>query len=184
MSLASLSHVLETCLYVRNMQISRTWYKSILKLTPTLATDRMTVFPLGQTSLLLFQLGQTAADGVNESNASLVVPGHGPSQDILKTLIAEKSELKQHYCIAVESTQAVTDWEAHLKQNDVSIRGHMRWPGGGTSVYFAVRIASINSGFADVARRTPMGILARLQVAEFGQIGDHLCDWVGIDGNL
>ena len=49
------------------------------------------MFALGQTTLLLFQLGATADDGIMPDNRG-VIPGHGPSQDILDVLLPAQDQ--------------------------------------------------------------------------------------------
>lgn len=131
------------------MRTAVDFYKSVLSLKSTLETDRMTVFPLGSTTLMLFQLGATESDSHPKGHPELTVPGHGPSKAIVDAIVQNASSptegigkegamlLKQHYCLAVESRKDVEDWERHFKDNGVEITGIMNWPKGGRSVYFA-----------------------------------------------
>lgn len=137
---APLSHVLETCLYVRDMTQSTIFYSDILGLEPKIKSPRLTMFPLGHTTLILFQLGTTASDSVSEDG---VVPGHGPDEKIIGSLMtenggrtSESGNLHTHYCLAVSSTREVEEWEHYLRNKDVKLRGVMNWQKGGRSVYF------------------------------------------------
>ncbi|KAK5059903.1 hypothetical protein LTR84_009786 [Exophiala bonariae] len=151
------THVLETALQVRDVAASTKFYKETLGVEPSLDTPRMSVFPLGQTTLLLFQLGGTASDSILPDNRG-VIPGHGPSEDILTLLQPEKtttgqqpnttdtnpdtdthSHLKQHFCLAVPSVEDVHAWEAWFADcgSGVRVTATVDWPKGGRSVYFA-----------------------------------------------
>lgn len=134
------SHVLETCLYVRDMNQSLAFYINVLGLQPQIKSSRLTMFPLGNTTLILFQLGMTASDSVSESG---IVPGHGPDEQTLIALTEENDKpdsdsrrLHMHYCLAVSSREEVEVWEEYLKSMEVKLRGSMNWQKGGKSVYF------------------------------------------------
>ncbi|BGP12444.1 hypothetical protein JCM10213_006990 [Rhodosporidiobolus nylandii] len=136
--LPKITHVLETCVYAKHLPTSIAFYRDVLRLgEPVLATERMAVFPLGSTTLLLFQRGQTRADQegpaiANTGGANGLIPGHGlPDDDV------EKTALKTHFALAVEKREDVDAWEKELKEKKVKILGRVSWPAGGRSVYFA-----------------------------------------------
>lgn len=87
----------------------------------------MAGFALGSTTLLLFQRGQTTSDSAMPSG---VIPGHG--------LPPDKGDivLKTHFALGVESPEEVDKWEEALKRFGVAIKGQVKWPAGGKSVYF------------------------------------------------
>ncbi|KAJ9654099.1 hypothetical protein H2201_009049 [Coniosporium apollinis] len=137
-----ITHILETCLYVRSITKSVDFYKSVLGLQPFLETPPISGFALGSTTLLLFQLGLTAEDVTPPSGGR--IPGHGPSQGIVDMLGTEsepkqqlKQQLKQHFCLAVKNREDVAKWEEALKERGVQITGTMDWEKGGRSVYFS-----------------------------------------------
>lgn len=151
------THVLELCLYVRSMPAAVSFYRDILQLTPKVSSPRLTMFPLGITSLILFQLGTTEADSDNTStatqNESHIIPGHGPDRNITNILndvsaknatdvdnperLGVKSQsLRTHFCLAVAERDEVFRWEEYLRAKGVKIRGIMEWARGGRSVYF------------------------------------------------
>ncbi|KAL1968526.1 hypothetical protein VTN77DRAFT_1736 [Rasamsonia byssochlamydoides] len=138
-ALPPLSHVLETCLYVRDVAASARFYREALKVEPFMESPRMTGFSLGSTTLLLFQLGSTASDIHTPKG---VIPGHGPSESILSSLLSknqgygDRVQLKQHFCLAVKDPEDVAHWDAHLQKQGVRILGRMNWDRGGKSVYF------------------------------------------------
>lgn len=106
----------------------------------------MSGFALSQTTLLLFQLGATAADSPMPDNRG-TIPGHGPTKDVLDVLLASQggegatdsnaAGLHHHFCLAVKSADDVQTWDQWLDKNDAKITGRVHWPRGGRSVYFA-----------------------------------------------
>jgi catechol 2,3-dioxygenase-like lactoylglutathione lyase family enzyme len=103
----------------------------------------MTGFALGNTTLLLFQLGLTSEDNIMEGRP---LPGHGPSQSIIDALKstqfsmtsgAEQATLKQHFCLAVRTPDDVSKWDERFKEYNVPVTGRMDWEKGGRSVYFS-----------------------------------------------
>lgn len=134
------SHILETCLYVRDMNKSTTFYTEILGLEPQIQSPRLTMFPLDNTTLILFQLGMTASDSVSDNG---IVPGHGPDEKTVGSLTTggsdqdtELGKLHTHYCLAVSSPIEVEVWEKYLRSKEVKLRGVMNWQRGGRSIYF------------------------------------------------
>ncbi|KAJ9602798.1 hypothetical protein H2200_012578 [Cladophialophora chaetospira] len=147
----AITHILETCLMVKDVGAATEFYKALLSVEPFLASPRMSGFALSQTTLLLFQLGDTAADNQMPDGRGLI-PGHGPSPDVLKLLRhgcdVDKSpassnrmeipgRLNQHFCLAVSAPEDVQSWEKWFEQKNVKILGKVNWPRGGKSVYFS-----------------------------------------------
>lgn len=93
-----------------------------------------------------------------------VIPGHGPSEDILDILLPAQDQqtqrnsndtnsttntnslyptplpkafLKQHFCLAVPTVADVAAWEDWFGERGVRVTGTVDWPKGGRSVYFA-----------------------------------------------
>ncbi|KAB8232479.1 Glyoxalase/Bleomycin resistance protein/Dihydroxybiphenyl dioxygenase [Aspergillus alliaceus] len=130
-----LSHVLETCLYVRDVGMSAKFYEEVLNIVPFNKSARGAGFALGSTTFLLFQLGGTTADIEDEGG---VIPAHGPSPSILPQFLSSEKDVKlrQHFCLAVKTAEEVQRWDAHLQARGVPILSRMDWPKGGKSVYF------------------------------------------------
>lgn len=134
------------------MRDAVSFYGDVLGLKPALEAERLTVFPMGTTSLILFQLGMTEKDSretSRETGEELVVAGHGPDKEIVDVLMADAEEgngsgsggdrgarLRTHYCLAVDTREEVRAWEGYLRGRDVKVRGVMEWKRGGRSVYF------------------------------------------------
>ena len=143
-----LSRILETCMMVKSMDVTRDFYTSVFALEPILSTPRITALAMDTARshvLLLFQLGSTAEDSVDESKPDNVIPGHGPTEPVLKVLLndaesldnANWSGLKQHFCFAAKDRDEVLQWEEFLIEKKVPITGRMDWGQRGYSVYFA-----------------------------------------------
>ncbi|KAK2765360.1 hypothetical protein FQN54_008206 [Arachnomyces sp. PD_36] len=141
-TLPPISHILETCLYVKDVPAAAEFYKKALQIEPFSQSDRGACFALGHTTLLLFKLGGTTTDLIVESRG--IIPKHGPTEsNLLPSLLAEetsegetKNSLRQHFCFAVPSPDDVGKWDAHFQELGVKILGRMDWEKGGKSVYF------------------------------------------------
>ncbi|EXJ55605.1 hypothetical protein A1O7_08533 [Cladophialophora yegresii CBS 114405] len=153
----AISHILETCLMVKDIAASTDFYKTVFGIDPFMNNARMSGFALSQTTLLLFQLGATALDSEMPANRG-TIPGHGPSQDILNLVLSGSGSdsdtgisnshpssnrndipgrLNQHFCLAVTAPEDVQVWEKWLEEKKVQILGKVNWPRGGKSVYFS-----------------------------------------------
>jgi len=112
--------LLETALYVDDMARSVAFFRDVLGLTVMLETERLVAFDAGrQGVLLVFARGKSVADMPSEGG---VVPGHDG-----------RGPLHMAFAIAANSYDA---WRAHLIEVGVTMRGEMRWPRGGRSLYF------------------------------------------------
>ncbi|KAL7344003.1 Glyoxalase/Bleomycin resistance protein/Dihydroxybiphenyl dioxygenase [Rhodotorula toruloides] len=132
-NLPKISHVLELCLYARNLSASVHFYSKTLRLgEPFLNSERMAGFSLGSTTLLLFQRGKTFDDSVMPNDRGLI-PGHG----LAPTAESDKVKLKTHFALAVEKNEEIEEWEQEFKEKEVKILGKVEWPKGGKSLYFA-----------------------------------------------
>lgn len=112
--------LLETALYVSDMARSVAFFQEVLGLTPMLETARLTAFDAGrQGVLLVFARSRSIEDMTSEAGT---VPGHDG-----------QGPLHMAFAIAADSYDA---WCAHLDEAGVTMRGEMRWPAGGRSLYF------------------------------------------------
>ena len=112
--------LLETALYVDDMARSVAFFREVMGLEPMIEGDRLTAFDAGrQGVLLIFKRGGSAEDMPGPDG---VVPGHDGSGPL-------------HMAFAI-TEDSYDDWHAHLIAAGVRIRGEMRWPGGGRSLYF------------------------------------------------
>lgn len=119
-SFPALRGVLETALYVADLDASRRFYRDVLGLEPMHADARLLAYALAPAQvLLLFERGST---GQTVQMPSGTIPPHGGSGE-------------QHLAFAIAS-DALPAWEAQLARQRVAIEGRTDWPAGGHSVYF------------------------------------------------
>lgn len=115
----ALAGVLETALYVDDMERARDFYERILGLKPLTVDERLSAYAVGDKSvLLLFRRGSTL-ETVNLPGGT--IPPHdgaGPA----------------HLAFAV-SVEALTRWEARLTNYGIVVEGRTEWPRGGQSIY-------------------------------------------------
>ena len=115
-----IARILETSLYVDDLDRAKAFYRDVIGLTTLLEGPRLVAFDAsGGTVLLLFRSGATR-EGVRFP-AGFIPPhdGSGP--------------VHVAFAIAAESLPA---WEAHLEARGIAIDGRMTWDGGGRSLYF------------------------------------------------
>ena len=116
----SIDGLLETALYVDDMARSTAFFRDVLGLEPMLETERLIAFDAGrQGVLLVFARGQSIADMPSERG---IVPGHDGRGPL-------------HMAFAIAEAE-YAPWKAHLEHAGVALRGEMRWPRGGRSLYF------------------------------------------------
>lgn len=114
-----IDRVLETCLYVDDLDRAASFYERTLDLRPLYADARMRAYAVGETVLLLFARGQSVEEVELPDGNIPPHDGHGPL----------------HVAFAV-SAEDLAGWVRRLQDNSVPIEGRMRWPRGGTSIYF------------------------------------------------
>lgn len=113
--------ILETALYVDDMERAAAFYRDLLGLELLAAGPRLTAFDAGQgTVLLLFKRGESA-NGVRLPDGSWIAPhdGSGPV----------------HFAFAI-TLEALPAWETHLAAHGVAIENRLTWERGGKSLYF------------------------------------------------
>jgi len=126
--MSSLSRLLETALYVEDLERSAEFYQRVLGMdpmggTPAEIENRSQVLrpfhiPGGQV-LLLFLKGATSKTAVFSGGTIPPHEGNG----------------RLHLAFAI-SHGDIDSWRDRLQSHGVSIEGEMLWPRGGTSLYF------------------------------------------------
>lgn len=111
--------VLETSLYVDDMQRAAAFYEGTLGLESMVKDERLRAYPIGNTVLLLFKRGDT---DYPVKLASGTIPPHDGS-----------GHLHMAFAVAADELDA---WEKLLESNAVEIEGRVAWPAGGRSIYF------------------------------------------------
>jgi catechol 2,3-dioxygenase-like lactoylglutathione lyase family enzyme len=112
--------VIETALYVADLDRARRFYEGKLGLEPLFADERLCALDVGGRSvLLLFRKGSTLE---TVSMPGGTIPPHDGGGPV-------------HFALGV-ATDDLPRWEEHLSEAGVAIEGRTDWPRGGRSVYF------------------------------------------------
>lgn len=115
------SSVLESALYVDNLDAAEAFYGKVLGLERIARVEgRHVFFRCGGGVVLLFDAEQTVRPPGPE--ARLPVPPHGTKGD-------------GHLCFGA-TAQEIERWKAHLQERGVAIEADFEWPQGGRSIYF------------------------------------------------
>ena len=111
--------VLETSLYVTDLERSRAFYTRLFEF-PTMHQDERfcALNVCGRQVLLLF----TQAAGVAVSTPGGTIPGHG-------------AQGSAHLAFAI-GRDDLDPWERRLANDHVEIESRVAWPRGGRSIYF------------------------------------------------
>ncbi|MBW6390426.1 VOC family protein [Billgrantia antri] len=117
-----LNGVLETALYVDDMDRARVFFEGVMGLEPFNADHRFTAYDVGaNTVLLLFLQGETLETVVLPNDMGTIPPHDGKGRVHLAFAIAKRE---------------LTAWERQLSDHGVTIEGRTHWPRGGESLYF------------------------------------------------
>ncbi|SEG32976.1 Catechol 2,3-dioxygenase [Methylobacterium sp. 190mf] len=115
-----LNAILETALYVADLDRAEAFYRDTMGLRCLFTDFRMRAFDVGGRGvLLLFPEGGSLQP--IETPGGLIPPydGRGPA----------------HIAFSIDA-DALAPWEDHLAAAGVAVEGRTRWPRGGVSVYF------------------------------------------------
>ena len=116
------SGVLETSLYVEDLERSRDFYTALFGFSPFFCDDRMCAMEVpNEQVLLLFRHGMTDEPAPGPGPDGFIPPHHGRGA--------------LHLCFAIPYGE-LQNWTTHLQQRGIGIESTLRWPHGGTSVYF------------------------------------------------
>lgn len=115
-----LNGILETALYVDDLDRAARFYEGVLGLTPLTTDPRLRSYDVaGRSVLLLFRRGETLKTVTLPGGTIPPHDGHGPL----------------HIAFAV-GTDELPAWEERLRRHGVAVEGRTRWPRGGDSIYF------------------------------------------------
>ncbi len=120
----SLAGVLETALYVDDMERARAFYEGVLGLAPMFADARLTAYPVGgRSALLIFRRG-AATETAHLPGGT--IPPHDGAGPI--------------HCAFSVAADALPTWEARLAALGVAVEGRTEWRSSGSarsiSIYF------------------------------------------------
>lgn len=119
MTAPPLTAVLETGLYVADLDRARRFYETVLGLGPIFADERMVAYAVGPSVLLLFLRGATT-EAVEMPGGT--IPPHDAAGQI-------------HYALSIAAAD-LPAWAAHLAAHGVAEESRTTWPRGGISLYF------------------------------------------------
>jgi catechol 2,3-dioxygenase-like lactoylglutathione lyase family enzyme len=112
--------VLETALYVDDLDRAGAFYAGLLELAPLYADERLRAFAVGTTSvLLLFRRGASLATVTMPGGT---IPPHDGSGPV-------------HVAFAITADE-LAPWEERLRERGIAVEGRTDWPRGGRSIYF------------------------------------------------
>jgi catechol 2,3-dioxygenase-like lactoylglutathione lyase family enzyme len=117
----SLTGVIETALYVDDLDRASRFYEDVFGLSRIIEGDaRIRAYSVGGRSvLLLFKRGA--------SNCTTQLP--------FGTMGPHDGSGPLHLAFAISAAE-LPDWEARLAEKKITIESSVRWPRGGTSLYF------------------------------------------------
>jgi catechol 2,3-dioxygenase-like lactoylglutathione lyase family enzyme len=114
------SRILETALYVADMDVSEAFYHRLFGFERLLRDERMCAMSVpGRQVLLLFQRGGSTQP--SPTPFGLIPPHDGAG--------------RQHLCFRIEHAD-VDVWQAHLASEAVELESRLDWDKGATSLYF------------------------------------------------
>jgi catechol 2,3-dioxygenase-like lactoylglutathione lyase family enzyme len=115
------SAILESALYVGDLQAAEEFYRDVLGLEMiTRAEGRHAFFRCGDGVLLLFNADATEAPPAPD--ARLPVPPHG-------------ARGPGHLCFAASAAE-IGRWKTSLQSRGIAVEADFEWPNGGRSIYF------------------------------------------------
>jgi catechol 2,3-dioxygenase-like lactoylglutathione lyase family enzyme len=111
--------ILETAVYVDDLDRAHAFYGGVLGLSRMVEGDRLYAYDAGPgQTLLVFARGRTREDSDTPGG---VIPGH-------------HSDGPAHFAFSVAPGDLAA-WQAHLAAAGIALRSRVSWPQGGTSLY-------------------------------------------------
>jgi catechol 2,3-dioxygenase-like lactoylglutathione lyase family enzyme len=119
-NMASLNGVLETALYVDDIERARRFYEDVLGLASIYSDARLRAYAVGRRSVLLLFHRGSSVETVHMPGGT--IPPHDGSGPL-------------HIAFAI-SADELPEWEELLRRHEVAIEGRTDWRRGGKSIYF------------------------------------------------
>jgi len=120
MDVPKLNAVLESALYVEDLERSVAFYKTIFEFEPISSSERLCALNVSNRQvLLLFLKGASTVATVTSGG---IIPPHDGDGELHLAFSIAASELEQ--------------WENWLVENGIEIESKVKWTLGGTSIYF------------------------------------------------
>lgn len=115
-----LDGILETSLYVRDVERSVEFYHGVLGLPVLVREDRVTALDAGARGvLLIFQHGAAST----------------PSESPRGTIPAHDGSGRLHLALAVAASD-LDRWESYLTSRSIHVESRVEWSRGGSSIFF------------------------------------------------
>jgi catechol-2,3-dioxygenase len=111
--------VLETAVYVDDMERASQFYEGTLMLDVMFKDARVRAYKVGRSVFLVFKRG------ASNRNTEMKI-GNIPAHDGLGAI---------HMAFAIAADE-LADWEKLFAERGVAIEGRVKWPKGGESIYF------------------------------------------------
>lgn len=115
----AIAGVIETAVYVDDLERAREFYEGTLMLNVMFEDERIRAYKVGRSAFLLFKRG------ASDKNTVMKI-GNIPAHD-------GTGQLHMAFAISADELPA---WETLLDEHGVEIEGRVQWPKGGTSIYF------------------------------------------------
>ena len=115
-----LSHLLETSIYVDDLDRAQEFYQRVLGLEPFLRDDRMSALGLPGNAVLLLFLAGGSTEPTPTDGGDAIPPHDGRG--------------RVHLCLGIPRNE-LDAWAAHLASHGVPVESRITWPAGGTSLY-------------------------------------------------
>jgi catechol 2,3-dioxygenase-like lactoylglutathione lyase family enzyme len=116
----AINGVLETALYVDDLDRAQAFYQHILGFSPLYADQRLRAFEVaGRQVLLLFRRGASLETTTLPGGT---IPPHDGSGPV-------------HAAFAIAADE-LSRWEEHLRAHHIAVEGRTEWKRGGRSIYF------------------------------------------------
>jgi catechol 2,3-dioxygenase-like lactoylglutathione lyase family enzyme len=115
-----LDAVLETALYVDDLDRATRFYSDVLELKPLYQDSRLCAFSVGDRNVLLLFPRGGSLETVHMPGGT--IPPHDGSGPLHVAFAIAKDELPK--------------WEERLSANGIAIEGRTTWKRGGESIYF------------------------------------------------
>ena len=115
-----LDAVLETALYVDDLERAVRFYSDVLELEPLYRDNRLCAFSVGGRNVLLLFPRGGSLETVHMPGGT--IPPHDGAGPV-------------HIAFAI-AKDALPAWEERLSVNSIAIEGRTRWKRGGESIYF------------------------------------------------
>ena len=120
MGVPKVGGILETPLYVDDLQVSTSFYKTIFQFETLFADERLCALNVSGRQVLLLFL-KRASNVATASFGGLIPPHDGDGS--------------LHFAFSIAADELKT-WEDWLCANGVAIESTVKWTRGGTSLYF------------------------------------------------